>query len=187
MTFQPSSRTLRIGVLAALVLLAALSRMLPHPPNFTPIAGMALFGAAHFSRRWMAFLVPLLAFWLSDLFINYGYFQEIIWLPGWSLWTYGPMALIVLLGFFALKKVSPARVLGSSLGASLLFFLVSNFGVWLVSSTYPLTFAGLMSCYVAGIPFFGNTLLGDLFYCAVLFGGFALAQRQVPALQAARA
>jgi hypothetical protein len=187
MTYKASSSTLQIRVLSIFVLLAALSRMLPHPPNFTPIAGMALFGAAHFSRRWMAWLVPLLAFWISDLFINYGYFQKIIWLPSWGLWTYGPMALIVLLGIRVLKKISPARVVGSSLGASLLFFLISNFGVWLGGTIYPPTPAGLMSCYAAGIPFFGNTLLGDLFYCAVLFGGFALAQRQVPALQTSRA
>ncbi|MCB0580286.1 MAG: hypothetical protein KDD10_13370 [Phaeodactylibacter sp.] len=181
---------LRFGILSIIVLAAALSRLLPHPYNFTPIGAMGLFGAAYFSRKYLAFLVPFLAMWASDLLLNnllyarmypefYG--DSFVWFG--SLWVYASFAAIVGLGFVLLRKVKVTSLLAASLLASVLFFLVTNFGSWLADPKYPKTAAGLMAAYGAGIPFFWNTLLGDLFYAGVLFGAYDWMQRRIPALR----
>ena len=179
--------TLRFSVITILILLAAISRLLPHPPNFAPIGGMALFGAAYYTRRVWAYFVPIAAMWLSDLILNnvgYAqYFDGFVWFnPTW-MFTFGSFALIVLLGTFTLKKVGVPQLLFSALGASIIFFLVSNFGVWLTSGMYPKSWGGLIACYAAGIPFFQNTVFGDLVYSAVLFGLFEWSLSWFPALR----
>lgn len=181
----------RAGVLILLVVLAALSRLIPHPYNFTPIGAIALFGAAYFNKRALAFFVPFVAMWLSDLVLNNvvyakmypAYYQGFSWFG--SGWVYGSFALIVVLGLLLLRKVRVTNVLGASLLASLLFFLVTNFGVWLNSPVYPQNMIGLITCYIAGLPFFVNTILGDLFYSALLFGVFEWAQTRYPSLKLA--
>jgi hypothetical protein len=181
---------LRFGVISGMILLAALSRLIPHPANFAPVGGMALFGAAWFSKRYWSFIIPIVSMWISDLVLNnvvYGqYFDGFVWFYGGSLFTYGAFALIVLFGMFTLKKVRIPNLIVSALGASVIFFLVSNFGVWLSTGMYPHTAAGLGACYVAGIPFFTNTLAGDLVYTAVLFGAFEFSVRRFPQLQSER-
>jgi len=180
---------LRFSVITLMILLAAMSRLLPHPPNFAPIGAMALFGAAYFSKKYWAFIIPIASMWVSDLILNnviYGqYFDHFVWFYSGSLFTYGVFALIVILGMFLLKKVRVANVALSALLASVVFFLVSNFGVWLTSEMYPLSLNGLMTCYTAGIPFFHNTILGDLVYTSVLFGAFELCVRNIPQLRTA--
>jgi hypothetical protein len=175
---------LRFGMICLLILLAALSRLIPHPANFAPVGGMALFGAAYFGRRLWAVVIPVAAMWLSDLALNnivYSrYFDRFVWFYDGSLFTYASFAAIALLGMLTLKKVRPARVLLSALSASAIFYLVSNFGVWYSSGMYPPTLAGLEACYVAGLPFLKNTLAGDLFYTATLFGAFESAARLFP-------
>jgi hypothetical protein len=172
--------------LAALILLAAFSRVLPHPPNFSPIEAVALFGGAHFaSRRW-ALLVPLAAMFASDLalgMLNGGIYWDYFASAGYLL-VYACIALSTLLGFGLRGKVDGTRVLGYSLAGSALFFAVTNFGAWLSDPLYPKTAAGLAAAYVAGIPFFQWTVLGTLCYAALLFGGFALLRNRVPALRA---
>jgi hypothetical protein len=101
--------------------------------------------------------------------------------------TYLAVALIVLVGWLALSKVSPLRVGGAAVASSVTFFLVSNFGTWALSGMYPHTAAGLAACYVAAIPFFQNTLAGDLFYATLLFGGFRIAELLIPQICAPRA
>ena len=96
---------------------------------------------------------------------------------------YLAVTLVVLLGWAALSRVTALRVGGAALGASILFFALTNFGVWLLSGMYPMTASGLAACYVAAIPFFQNTVAGDLFFSGVLFGGLALMERAVPALR----
>jgi hypothetical protein len=160
-------------ILVALILGAALSRMLPHPLNFTPIAAIALFGGAYFNNRFIAILVTLSAMLLSDLFI--GFHSSMIY-------VYGAFALITLLGFSLNGKVSVLNVGVKSLLSSVIFFVITNFGVWNGSGMYSLNLNGFTECYVMAIPFFGNTILGDLFYCTVLFGGFELAKRTFPSL-----
>lgn len=186
---------LRFGIISLMILAAALSRLLPHPYNFTPIGAIGLFGAAHFSRKYLAFLVPFLALWLSNLLLNnvvyanmypelYG--EGFIWFGSTAPYVYGAFVLIIGLGFLLLRKVKVTNLLVASLAASVLFFLVTNAGVWWGSPMYTKDFASLMAVYTAGIPFFWNTLLGDLFYVGVLFGGYAWIKQQVPALQTAR-
>ncbi len=164
----------KIITLIALVFVAAASRLLPHPFNFTPIGGMALVGAAYFPKRWMSFALPILAFWLSNLFLdNVTYHQEnsnFIWFS--SIWSYLSFGLIILLGFYSLRnqRITPLKVGASAVAASTIFFLVTN-GVILFQNPplYPLSWAGLMNSYVAGIPFFGNAIAGDLFYSFLMF------------------
>jgi len=162
-----------IAILTA-VLVAAALRLAPHPPNFTPIGAMALFSGAYLTRRSLAFAAPLAAMLLSDAVIGFHSGMPFV---------YGSVALIVVIGWFALKRVSSLRVVSAALVSSVLFFVVTNFGTWAVSGMYPLTLAGLGACYVAAIPFFQNTVVGDLFYSGLLFGGFALLERAVPAIR----
>lgn len=159
-----------------MVAAAALMRILPHPWNFSPIAAIALFGGAHFRTRAAAFGVPLAALALSDLLL--GYYPT---LPV----TYVAFAIVVLIGT-GLRNASGWRPVAlATVGSSLLFFVVSNLGVWLWEGMYPMTFQGLLACYTAALPFYQGTLLGDLFYTTTLFGLYHLAERRIPALQRA--
>jgi hypothetical protein len=170
-----TSNHARLLALLAAIAGAAALRLVPHPPNFSPIDAMALFSGAYLGRRALAFAAPLAALLLSHLVLGF--------YPGF--WVqYLAVALVVLIGILALGKVSVLRVGGAALAASVIFFLVTNFGVWELGTMYPLTLEGLAACYVAAIPFFQNTLAGDLFYSALLFGGFALLEKAVPALRA---
>lgn len=173
-------------IITAFILFAALSRLLPHPTNFTPVFAIALFGAAYFKNKKWAFIIPMVAIWGSDLILNnvvYSTYNEgFMWLTGGFLYLYGSLALIVLLGYVLLKKVTPGRVLGGALGASIIFYLISNFGVWLSAPAYPLTVEGLIACYTAAIPFFHYTVAGNVIYSAILFGSFEWIRYQHPTL-----
>ena len=165
----------RLLALFAAILGAAVLRLVPHPPNFTPIGAMALFSGAYLGRRGaIALVAPLGALLLSDLVL--GFYRG---MPT----VYFSVALIVLLGGMALKRVSPIRVGAAAIASSVLFFVITNLGMWLFSGIYPRTLAGFEACYVAAIPFFQNTLAGDLFFTGLLFGAFALAERLVPAIR----
>jgi hypothetical protein len=168
----------RIVALLSAILVAAVLRLVPHPPNFTPIGAMALFSGAYLGRRALAFAAPLGALLLSDLVLGFYHGMATV---------YASVALIVVLGAMALKRLSPIRVGAAALASSVLFFVITNFGMWLFSGFYPRTVAGLEACYVAAIPFFQNTVAGDLFYATLLFGGFRIAELLVPSLKAGQA
>jgi len=153
---------------------AALIRILPHPWNTTPIAAMALFAGSHFEKKWAAFLVPLCALFISDLVLGF---------YGSMGFIYACFALVVCIGIAIKGNRSPAIIAAGTLAASLSFFALSNFGVWVSSGMYPHTGAGLMACYVAALPFFQHTLLGDFAYTFLLFGIFRLAEREFPVLR----
>lgn len=167
---------MKIRLAIALIFIAALSRLFPHPDNFTPIGAMGLFAAAYFNRSWMMLAVPFAALFLSDLILNNVIYSHLY--DGFTLitswWIYAAFALVMLTGYVLLRgKVSPSRVILASLAASVIFFLVTNFSVWYGGyMPYPKTFAGLMTCYAAGLPFLGNTVLGDLIFSGILFGSF---------------
>jgi hypothetical protein len=165
----------RILALLAAIVVAASLRLVPHPPNFTPIGAMALFSGAYLGRRPLAFVAPLGGLLLSDAVLGFYSGMQ---------FQYLSVALIVLIGWFALSRMSVLRLGIAAVASSVLFFAVSNFGVWLVSGMYAKTASGLAACYVAAIPFFQNTLAGDLFYTALLFGGFKLAELLMPRLRA---
>jgi len=165
----------RILTLISAILAAAALRLLPHPPNFTPIGAMALFSGAYLGRRGaIALVAPLAALFLSDLVLGFYHGMATV---------YFSTALVVLIGWLALRKKSPLRIAGAAVASSILFFVLTNFGMWLSSGFYPLTLAGLEACYVAAIPFFQNTVAGVLIFSAILFVGFAMLERKVPALR----
>ncbi len=166
----------RFLTLVGITLVAAAMRLLPHPPNFTPIAAMALFGGAQYTSKRAAFVIPLAAMALSDVALGFGFHRL---MP----FVYGSFALIVCLGLWIRQRRSLLSIGAAALVGSVLFFVVTNFGVWLEGHLYPPTVEGLLACYVAAIPFFRNTLAGDAVYTIVLFGGFALAQKLFPALR----
>lgn len=173
-----------IYIIIGFIAFAALSRLLPHAYNFTPIGAIALFGAAYFTDKKWALIVPLAALWMSDLLLNNivysSYFDGFAWFTGGALYLYGSIAMIVILGYYLLKKITFGRVLSGALGASVIFYLVSNFGVWVGSGMYPLTFEGLIACYVAAIPFFHYTIAGNVVYSALLFGGYEWIKYRYP-------
>lgn len=163
-----------MNILFALVLIlfAAFSRLIPHAPNFTPVISTALFAGAYLQKRF-AFLVPVAAMLMSDIVIGF-------YSPGSMTFVYGSLLLIVALGLTMSNKASVTRIAGLSLVGAVLFFVLTNFGVWLVpGSMYPKTLAGLIECYVMAIPFFGNTLLSTLVYSAAMFGAYEAAERFV--------
>ncbi|HXC06656.1 MAG TPA: DUF6580 family putative transport protein [Bacteroidia bacterium] len=183
---QQQQVKLRFGVLAGIIAAATLSRiaippLLGHPSNFAPIGALALFSGCYFSGKLSKFIVPLLAVWVGDIFVNY--FLQGHWTlfyPGFY-WQYGSYILMALIGMKLTNRVKPLNVLGTSLAGSALFFIISNFGCW-AGGMYPPTLAGLLTCYEMGIPFFRSTLLSDVIYSGVLFGAFELAQRRFPVL-----
>ncbi len=170
---QRSDQHLKLAVIAGMILLAALSRLVPHPWNFSPLEAMALFAGAHIARRWLSVLVPLIALLISDAVLG---FYDGIWV------TYLCFALIALAGH-ALRGAGAAKIAIFALGSAVGFFIVSNFAVWAMGTMYPHTGAGLISCYASAIPFFHNQLAGVAFYSIVLFGGYALLQRSLSAPQ----
>jgi hypothetical protein len=161
----------RFFLITGMIVVAAAAKFVPHPVNFMPIGAIALFAGAHFNDRRAAFVVPLFALLIGDLISGLH-----LLIP----FVYGCFALNVLLGFWIKRRQSTARILTATLAGAVVFFVVTNFGSWLAFDTFPKTGPGLVACYAAGVPYFLNSLLGDLFYTAVLFGGFALAQARFP-------
>ena len=159
----------RFLFLTGLVVLASLSRLIPHPPNFTPIAALALFAGAEFANKREAFLIPFVALFLSDLFLGLHALIPVV---------YGSFAVVVGLGFYLRGRATFWRIAGLSIAGAWLFFVLTNLGVWAVSGLYPKTLPGLLDCYIAGIPFFGNTVLSSLLYAGVLFGGLAVMDKR---------
>ncbi|MBD2701546.1 hypothetical protein IC229_12920 [Spirosoma sp. BT702] len=171
---------IRLTTLTLLVLTTALFRILPHWYNFTPVAALALFGAATFERKWLGLVAPLVAMFLSDVVIGFHGNMEAVYISFVVTW---------LLGLWALRRPTVWKVAAASLTSSLLFFLITNFAVWYGSAYYPQTLAGLMGCYVAGMAFYNGTsfflngILGDLFFSGLLFGCYYLLQQRFTVLR----
>jgi hypothetical protein len=152
-----------------IIAFAAGLRLLPHPPNFAPIAAMALFGGVYLNKKY-ALILPLLALFVSDLFL--GFYGA----PMMS-FVYGSFFLTGCIGIFLKSHKRPAVIIASALFSSLLFYLITNFGVWFTGTMYPKTLTGLVNCYVMAIPFFRNTIIGDLIYTSVFFASYEIALR----------
>lgn len=149
-----------------LVLLAVSVRLLPHPANFTPLAAVGLFGAVYLPKR-IGLLLPIIVLVISDFFIGYYGFT--------MFFVYGSFLLTGIIGLLIRKKKTYLTVIGGTLLSSLLFFLITNFAVWAdPRSFYPKGVEGLQLSYIAGLPFFRNSLLGDLFFTGIFFGGYEL-------------
>jgi len=160
-----------------LIGLAAALRIAPHPWNFTPVGAMALFSGALLKDRRLAFLFPLVALFVGDVFIGFHKLLPIV---------YASFLINVAIGLWLRERRSISRISLATLAGAIQFFLVTNFAVWWLLNSYPKTASGLAACYLAGIPFFWNTLAGDAFYSALLFGAYALAERFLPAQLASR-
>ncbi len=161
-----------VFVLVAMISRFALPPFMGHPENFSPIDATAMFSGAYLGRKWIAFLLPLLSVWISDLAVNYQYFHKIVlFYPGFY-WQYGFYLLVVVFSSYFLGKNKGLRVPLMAILVSMAFFVISNFGVWVNYPTYPHTIQGLMLCYTAGIPFYRSTLLSDVLYSLALFGAF---------------
>jgi hypothetical protein len=165
---------LRIAIILCFILFAAIARVLPHPWNFTPVGAMALFAGAKLGRSWMAFLLPLAALFAGDVFVGLHKLMLVVYLS---------FALSVLIGILFRKSQSAGPLALATLLGATQFFLMTNFAVWAFLTGYAKTFSGLITCYAVGFPLLGNTLAGDAFYTAILFGGYALAERFLPALR----
>jgi hypothetical protein len=155
------------------LIIAALTRLLPHPPNFTAVGALALFGGANLKDRRMAILLPLLCMAFTDLFIPYGF-------------DTGVYLSFIITGFIGIairNNQSVLRIFGASVASSVVFFLITNLVLWhTIAPLYPSTFQGQMQSYMMALPFFKTTLVSELFCNAVFFGSFALLKRTYPAL-----
>lgn len=179
---------LQTGVLSIIILLAAFTRIMPHPPNFSPMAAIGLFGAAHFAKKWQAFFIPLIGIWISDLVINnYVYSSSssnFVWFYSGFYWQYISYILIIFAGLFIFNRgISLTKTFGGMISSSGIFFLVSNFGVWAGGTMYPKNFGGLITCYAAGVPFIHNTIISDVLFTTVLFGTYYLLQVEYSSLK----
>lgn len=162
----------RVAVLTAMIVVAALARLVPHPLNFTPIGAMAIFGGACFADRRVALLVPLAALFLGDLTTGLHVLIPVV---------YGSFALNVLIARWLRTHRTAAATAAVTLTGAVQFFVVTNFAAWVVF--YPHTADGLLACYVAAIPYFQNTLLGDAVFVTLFFGGLAVAERTFPTVR----
>ncbi|HNW99019.1 MAG TPA: hypothetical protein PKK00_11475 [Bacteroidales bacterium] len=173
----------RIAFIALLIVAAAFMRLIPHWPNFTPIAAIALFGGASLNRKWLAFFIPLVAMFVSDMIIGFHSYMASVYIC---------FAITVFMGMSISKNRKASRIALTSVASSLLFFIITNFAVWYGSPFYPQTLGGLMGCYAAGLPFFNdgslglsfllNGMIGDLFYNGIFFGALYFASLKFPVL-----
>lgn len=171
-----NSKLMSFVLPAVLILFAAFSRLLPHPMNFAPITAIALFAGVYMEKKY-AFIVPLAALILSDAIL--GFYSYIYW-------VYGTFLLVALIGIWLKSRIEnagtgkrAAYVFGTTMVSSIIFFIVTNFGVWTSGMYYEMNFSGLAQCYTMAIPFFRNSIAGDLVYVTAMFGVYELAARFV--------
>ncbi len=175
--------TPRFIYIAGIILAAAFLRLVPHWPNFTPVAAIALFGGACLNKKYLAFLIPLAALFISDLILGFHTMMG---------WVYAGFMITVVIGLLLKRNITVLSVAGASILSSVIFFLLTNFGAWLASPLYPDTFTGLIQSYIAGLAFFNNgtygisfflnEVSGSLFYNTILFGSLYLLGQRFPAL-----
>lgn len=155
------------------VVVASVLRLIPHPPNFSPIGAMALFGGAFLAFPVLRVLLPVMVLFLTDMAL--GFHDQMVA-------VYASVLLVSFLGVGLGEKASAGRVIARSLLGSALFFVITNFAVWAQSGFYPNTLSGLAECYWLALPFFQNSVAGDLAYTTLFFGGWAMARRWIPVL-----
>jgi hypothetical protein len=164
----------RTMLIVGMILFAAIIRIVPHPWNLGPVGAMALFSGTMIRNRVMAFVFPLLAMLAGDWVVGFHILMPMV---------YASFLISTAIGFWLRERRRAGRLGGAVLLGAIQFFLITNLGVWMFLNSYPKTFSGLMACYAAGVPFFWNTLAGDICYSALLFGGLFLAERIYPALR----
>lgn len=165
-----------IILIAGTIFLMAISRLLPHPYNFTPLIAMGIMGATYFRSSIWKFILPIVAFYISDLLVTnilYSSFyadQGFVWVSSHMIWTYGAMLVIILVSSLIMRSKNLQNLMGASLTGAILFFVISNFGSWMADPIYPRTFGGLTTALAAGIPFFPATLGSTILYTSIGYG-----------------
>ena len=176
-------------ILSVFIIITILSRLTPLVYNFSPIIGLTLFGAAYIKDRNASFIIPLALIYFTDLIINNTVFRHffpnhdgLVLYSSYMLWGFAAYILIITIGRWLLTKVNIKTLTASALGSSIIFFIISNFGVWLSSNgtTYSKDLTGLMLCFEMAIPFFRSSFMGDLMSTAVIFGGYFLLEKFAP-------
>jgi hypothetical protein len=161
-----------IIALIGIIFIAALSRLIPHPLNFAPLGAMALFGGHYLTKKWQAFAITAGSWWLADLVLNNvvykQYFPTFTWISPSFITVAIALITIIFISKLVIKKANFQSIIAASLLSSTAFFIITNFGTFL--ERYPQNWAGLSAAYVAAIPFFKNTVIGDLVYSGILFG-----------------
>jgi hypothetical protein len=178
----------KISVITAslLIFFGIVSRfLLVNVPNVSGLETLALFGGSYFLLKRFAFIIPIAAYMLSDFIINNtvysAYYSDgVVFYQNYMLWTIGSLFLIVILGKFLLQRVNLKNTVFGVLGATTIFWLVSNFGDWLGSAVYAKSFSGLIACYIAAIPFYAYSLIGNAAFGLILFGGYELVKSNAP-------
>ena len=187
-----SKKTLVISGL--FILFGAFSRMFTFLPNFSALESLALFGGAYIALRYVAILIPLAAMFFSDLVINNTVARQFfpnqegfIVFSDYMIWNALAIVLIVLFGRVFLKKVNLLNGVIGILGATAIFWIITNIAAWLSpTGLFPITFAGMMANFVAALPFLKNSLLGNFAFGFILFGSYEMLTRSYPQLIAAR-
>lgn len=162
-------------------------RTIPHAPNFTPLGGATLLGAAFFGRKYLAILVPIAAMWLSDLLLNNtlyaSYSEGFQWGASYQIFTFAAIALTAIFGMKWFSKITNAKIFGGAIMATVLFFVVTNFGTWLAGTLYAKSLSGLIACYIAAIPFLLNSLVSNLLFAFAAFYLYSFIIEKKPSLR----
>lgn len=159
--------TSRVFIVTLLVVIAVMSRLLPHAANFSPIAAIAIFCGALYGQKWYAYIIPMAAMFVTDLFLG---------LHPAMLAVYVSLALVVFLGTKVAGRMSFINTVASSIVAAVLFFLITNLACW---GLYTYTWAGLVECYTMGLPFFRMTLLSNVVFSAIFYGVYYIVNSRV--------
>ncbi|MFC2100472.1 DUF6580 family putative transport protein [Bacteroidota bacterium] len=166
----------RIIFIISIIIIGAILRLVIDIPNFTPIAAIALFGGAYLSRKYLAFILPLLILFITDLLI--GFYDIEVMIP-----VYLSFLIVVSIGLYIRRRLSVGSIILASISSSLIFFLITNFAVWVSGMVgYPMSFGGLLEAYFAGLPFLRFEIIGTLSFNTILFGSFYLVRQAYPEL-----
>ncbi|WP_236975687.1 DUF6580 family putative transport protein [Membranihabitans maritimus] len=163
-------------LLISTIILLVFARLLPHPPNFTPLGGIAILGGCYFGKSYLKYLIPLIAFYISDLLVSNLLFksfypdQSFVFFSSHMIWNYIAIIIIVFISTLFLKNKNFKNILGTSLAGAVVFFIISNFGTWMAGTMYSKDFSGLMTCYFAGLPFLHNTVSSFVLFSAAGYG-----------------
>ena len=174
MKFNGKSVIINLTQPVTFIIIGAVSRLVPHPPNFAPIAAMALFGGVYLNKK-QALTLPIAAMVLSDLFLGFDSVPM-------RLSVYSSFLLAVFVGFWIKNHKNSKHIIFASLLSSIFFFVITNFAVWAFTNMYPKNITGIFEAYFYAIPFFRNTILGDLFYSGAFFGGYEFVKKFVERL-----
>ncbi|MBC7390905.1 MAG: hypothetical protein H7329_16980 [Opitutaceae bacterium] len=175
---------LKTSVITLLILMAVFSRLIPHPSNFTAIGAIAIFSGFLIPNRLLSLIIPIAAMFISDLVINNLIYvsSDFVWVSSGIIWIY--LGIIAhSLSAIIFEKPTISRIAGASLLGAILFFILSNFGVWVGSGMYEKSISGIVLCYTAALPFFGNVLAGNLIFSVVLFGVYFILERKSQAFR----